>query len=73
MTADKGLAGSFNANLIRAAELHGRQNENLAWYSVGIKSRFSSGSDTPALRSSSTVDLCAASSWAAFTAAWVRA
>ncbi len=39
MTADKGLAGSFNANLIRAAELHGRSNANLAWYAVGIKSR----------------------------------
>jgi F-type H+-transporting ATPase subunit gamma len=39
MTADKGLAGSFNANLIRAAEQHGRQTENLAWYAVGIKSR----------------------------------
>ena len=39
MTADKGLAGSFNANLIRAGEIHGRENANLAWYSVGIKSR----------------------------------
>jgi F-type H+-transporting ATPase subunit gamma len=39
MTADKGLAGSFNANLIRMAENHGRENDNLAWYSVGIKSR----------------------------------
>jgi F-type H+-transporting ATPase subunit gamma len=39
MTADKGLAGSFNANLIRTAEIHGRENANLAWYSVGIKSR----------------------------------
>jgi F-type H+-transporting ATPase subunit gamma len=39
MTADKGLAGSFNANLIRTAELHGRKTENLAWYAVGIKSR----------------------------------
>ncbi len=39
MTADKGLAGSFNANLIRAGELHGRENANLAWYAVGIKSR----------------------------------
>jgi F-type H+-transporting ATPase subunit gamma len=39
MTADKGLAGSFNANLIRTAEVHGRENANLAWYSVGIKSR----------------------------------
>ncbi len=39
MTADKGLAGSFNANLIRSGEIHGRENANLAWYSVGIKSR----------------------------------
>jgi F-type H+-transporting ATPase subunit gamma len=39
MTADKGLAGSFNANLIRTAELHGRANAKLAWYSVGIKGR----------------------------------
>ena len=39
MTADKGLAGSFNANLIRAAEQHSRQNANLAWYAVGIKGR----------------------------------
>jgi F-type H+-transporting ATPase subunit gamma len=39
MTADKGLAGSFNANLIRLAEIHGREHDNLAWYSVGIKGR----------------------------------
>ncbi len=39
MTADKGLAGSFNANLIRSAEIHGRENANLAWYAIGIKSR----------------------------------
>ncbi|MBV9439877.1 MAG: F0F1 ATP synthase subunit gamma, partial [Candidatus Eremiobacteraeota bacterium] len=39
MTADKGLAGSFNANLIRTAEQHGRQHANLVWYAVGIKSR----------------------------------
>jgi F-type H+-transporting ATPase subunit gamma len=39
MTADKGLAGSFNANLIRSAETHGRANANLAWYAVGVKSR----------------------------------
>jgi F-type H+-transporting ATPase subunit gamma len=39
MTADKGLAGSFNANLIRTAEIHGRENANLAWYAVGIKAR----------------------------------
>ena len=39
MTADKGLAGSFNANLIRTGEIHGREHANLKWYSVGIKSR----------------------------------
>ena len=39
MTADKGLAGSFNANLIRTAEIHGRENASLAWYAVGIKAR----------------------------------
>jgi F-type H+-transporting ATPase subunit gamma len=39
MTADKGLAGSFNANLIRMAENHGREHDNLAWYSIGIKGR----------------------------------
>src|SRR5579875_1354261 len=32
MTADKGLAGSFNSNLIRTAETYGRENTNLAWY-----------------------------------------
>jgi F-type H+-transporting ATPase subunit gamma len=39
MTADKGLAGSFNANLIRSAETMGRENAALNWYAVGIKSR----------------------------------
>ncbi|HTD32142.1 MAG TPA: ATP synthase F1 subunit gamma [Candidatus Elarobacter sp.] len=40
MTADKGLAGSFNANLIRSAEIHAREHgRDLAWYSVGIKGR----------------------------------
>ncbi|MFN2459138.1 MAG: ATP synthase F1 subunit gamma [Candidatus Velthaea sp.] len=39
MTADKGLAGAFNANLIREAEMLGRRERNLAWYSVGVKGR----------------------------------
>jgi F-type H+-transporting ATPase subunit gamma len=39
MTADKGLAGSFNANLIRSAELMGRERSDLTWYAVGIKAR----------------------------------
>jgi F-type H+-transporting ATPase subunit gamma len=39
MTADKGLAGSFNANLIRLAELHGRGHADAVWYAVGVKAR----------------------------------
>ena len=40
MTADKGLAGAFNSNVIRAGELFARdQNGNVAWYTVGIKAR----------------------------------
>src|ERR1700694_164358 len=39
MPADKGLAGSFNSNLIRQAEVLGRERQTLAWYAVGIKAR----------------------------------
>jgi F-type H+-transporting ATPase subunit gamma len=39
MTSDKGLAGAFNSNLIRQAEILGRENSNVQWYSVGIKGR----------------------------------
>ena len=39
MTADKGLAGSFNANLIRTAETHSREHQSLAFYAVGVKGR----------------------------------
>ena len=40
MTADKGLAGAFNSNVIRAGELYARdQKNNVAWYTVGIKAR----------------------------------
>ncbi|MGB6984659.1 MAG: ATP synthase F1 subunit gamma [Candidatus Aquilonibacter sp.] len=40
MTADKGLAGAFNSNVIRAGELYARDlKNNVAWYSVGIKAR----------------------------------
>jgi F-type H+-transporting ATPase subunit gamma len=39
MTADKGLAGAFNSNLIRSAELFGREHSNVLWYSIGIKGR----------------------------------
>jgi F-type H+-transporting ATPase subunit gamma len=39
MTADKGLAGAFNANLVRAADLHQRADKNVVWYAVGVKAR----------------------------------
>ena len=40
MTADKGLAGAFNSNVIRAGELYARdQKNNVAWYTVGVKAR----------------------------------
>jgi F-type H+-transporting ATPase subunit gamma len=40
MTADKGLAGAFNSNVIRAGELYARDlKNNVAWYTVGIKAR----------------------------------
>lgn len=40
MTADKGLAGAFNSNVIRAGELYARDRKNdVAWYTVGIKAR----------------------------------
>jgi F-type H+-transporting ATPase subunit gamma len=39
MTADKGLAGSFNANLIRVAEIMQREDANRKWYTVGNKAR----------------------------------
>lgn len=39
MTADKGLAGAFNSNVIRAGELYMREQKNIAWYTVGIKAR----------------------------------
>ncbi|MDE2482625.1 MAG: ATP synthase F1 subunit gamma [bacterium] len=39
MTADKGLAGAFNSNIIRAGELFVRANPQVAWYSVGNKAR----------------------------------
>lgn len=39
MTADKGLAGSFNSNVIRAGEIYARENKNVVWYSVGVKGR----------------------------------
>jgi F-type H+-transporting ATPase subunit gamma len=39
MTADKGLAGSFNANLIRVAENMTRESRDLKFYTVGNKAR----------------------------------
>ncbi len=39
MTADKGLAGAFNSNVIRAAELYVKERKNVRFYTVGIKAR----------------------------------
>jgi F-type H+-transporting ATPase subunit gamma len=39
MTADKGLAGAFNSNVIRAGEQFARERGDVRWYSVGLKAR----------------------------------
>ena len=39
MTADKGLAGAFNSNVIRAGELYARDHANARFYTVGVKAR----------------------------------
>jgi F-type H+-transporting ATPase subunit gamma len=39
MTADKGLAGSFNANLIRVGENMHRDDATRKWYTIGNKAR----------------------------------
>ena len=39
MTADKGLAGAFNSNVIRAAELYRHEHPDARFYTVGIKAR----------------------------------
>lgn len=39
MTADKGLAGAFNSNVIRAAENYARERGDAVFYTVGIKGR----------------------------------
>ena len=39
MTADKGLAGAFNSNVIREAERFWRQHNDARFYTVGIKAR----------------------------------
>ena len=39
MSADKGLAGAFNSNVIRAAEEFARGHSPVRWYAVGTKAR----------------------------------
>jgi F-type H+-transporting ATPase subunit gamma len=39
MTADKGLAGAFNSNVIREAERYARGAGSVIWYAVGNKAR----------------------------------
>ncbi len=39
MSADKGLAGAFNSNVIHAAEVFARSRSGVAYYTVGIKAR----------------------------------
>jgi F-type H+-transporting ATPase subunit gamma len=39
VTADKGLAGAFNSNVIRAAEHAARERGDVRWYTVGNKAR----------------------------------
>jgi len=39
VTADKGLAGAFNSNVIRAAEIYRRDHADALFYTVGVKAR----------------------------------
>src|SRR5271154_4839165 len=39
MTADKGLAGAFNSNVIREGERFAREAGSVLWYAVGNKAR----------------------------------
>ncbi|MGR4065054.1 MAG: ATP synthase F1 subunit gamma [Vulcanimicrobiaceae bacterium] len=39
MTADKGLAGAFNSNVTRAAEVYARGTAGVTYYAVGNKAR----------------------------------
>ncbi len=39
MTADKGLAGAFNSNVVRAAEIYARERGDVRYYAVGLKAR----------------------------------
>ncbi|MGC1382010.1 MAG: FoF1 ATP synthase subunit gamma, partial [Candidatus Baltobacteraceae bacterium] len=38
-SADKGLAGAFNSNVIHAAELYAREHGAVGYYAVGLKAR----------------------------------
>lgn len=39
ITADKGLAGAFNSNVIGAAERYAREQNDVRYYTVGVKAR----------------------------------
>ena len=39
VTADKGLAGAFNSNVIREGEKYARESGAVTWYAVGNKAR----------------------------------
>jgi F-type H+-transporting ATPase subunit gamma len=39
MTADKGLAGAFNSNLVREAEQFAKRRGGTRWYTIGVKAR----------------------------------
>ena len=39
ISADKGLAGAFNSNVIHAAEALARRESGVRWYTVGLKAR----------------------------------
>jgi F-type H+-transporting ATPase subunit gamma len=39
MTSDKGLAGAFNSNIIRAGELYRKERADAEFYTVGLKAR----------------------------------
>lgn len=39
LTADKGLAGAFNSNVVRAAEIYAREQGSVRYYTIGLKAR----------------------------------
>lgn len=39
ITADKGLAGAFNSNIIRAGEMYRNEHSGTRFYTVGVKAR----------------------------------